>query len=106
MPSTHSIHAAWPPWNRDRTCRTPSFNAERRERLRDLIQQHPRDYDQPTSQWTLERVAAVAYAEGMTPRQVSGETIRYALRQLGVNWKRAKHWIHSPDPAYAQKKVP
>jgi hypothetical protein len=57
----------------------------------------------PTSQWTLERVAAVAYAEGITPRQVSGETIRYALHQVGVNWKRAKNWIHSPAPAYAQK---
>jgi transposase len=80
------------------------FDADRLERLRDLIHQHPRDYEQPTSQWTLERVAAVAYAEGITPRQVSGETIRYAVRQLGVNWKRAKNWIHSPDPAYVQKK--
>jgi hypothetical protein len=98
----------WRPWNRDRPCpipyRTPSFDIDRLERLRDLIHQHPRDNDQPTSQWTLERVAAVAYAEGITPRQVSGETIRYALHQLGVHWKRAKNWIHSPDPAYAQKK--
>ena len=23
---------------------------------------------------------------------------------LGVSWKRAKHWITSPDPAYARKK--
>jgi len=80
------------------------FDADRLERLRALIHQHPRDFDQPTSQWTLERVAAVAYAEGITPRQVSGETIRYALPQLGVTWKRAKNWIHSPDPAYARKK--
>jgi transposase len=27
-----------------------------------------------------------------------------ALRRLGVTWKRAKHWITSPDPAYARKK--
>ena len=30
--------------------------------------------------------------------------IRVALRRLGVSWKRAKHWITSPDPAYARKK--
>jgi hypothetical protein len=82
------------------------FDADRLECLRDLIHQHPRDYDQPISQWMLDRVAAVAYAEGITPRQVSGETIRYTVRQLGVTWKRAKHWIHRPDPAYAQKKAP
>ena len=33
-----------------------------------------------------------------------GETIRNALAQLNVRWKRAKHWITSPDPAYARKK--
>ncbi len=48
--------------------------------------------------------AEVAYAEGITPRQVSGETIRTALAQLKVRWQRAKHWITSPDPAYARKK--
>ena len=36
--------------------------------------------------------------------QVSGETIRTALAQLKVRWQRAKHWITSPDPAYARKK--
>ena len=25
--------------------------------------------------------------------------------RLGVGWKRAKHWITSPDPAYARKKA-
>jgi hypothetical protein len=30
--------------------------------------------------------------------------MRVALRRLGVAWKRAKHWITSPDPAYRRKK--
>jgi hypothetical protein len=35
---------------------------------------------------------------------MSGESIRRALKRLGVGWKRAKDWITSPDPAYARKK--
>ena len=33
------------------------------------------------------------------------ETIRKALLRLGVRGRRAKHWLTSPDPAYAQKNV-
>ena len=80
------------------------FNPVRREQLRALLHQSPRTFGKPTSVWTLDLVADVAYAEGITPRQVSGETIRNALAQLDVRWKRAKHWITSPDPAYVRKK--
>ena len=34
---------------------------------------------------------------------LSVETVRRALLRLGVGWKRAKRWLTSPDPAYAQK---
>ncbi len=86
--------------------RTPHavFTPARREQLRALLHQSPRTFGHPTSVWTLDLVAEVAYAEGITPREVSGETIRNALAQLDVRWKRAKHWITSPDPAYARKK--
>jgi hypothetical protein len=80
------------------------FNPVRREQLRALLHQSPRTFGKPTSVWTLDLVAEVAYAEGITPRQVSGETIRSALAQLKVRWKRAKHWITSPDRAYTRKK--
>jgi transposase len=80
------------------------FDVARRERVRDLLHQSPRTYGKPTSLWTLPLAAEVAYAEGITPRQVSGEAIRLALRRLGVRWKRAKQWITSPDLAYARKK--
>jgi hypothetical protein len=59
---------------------------------------------QATSRWTLALAAEVSFAQGLTPRQVSGETIRQALKQLGVRWKRAKHWLTSPDPSYVRKK--
>ena len=32
------------------------------------------------------------------------ETIRLALKKLGVGWQRAKYWLTSPDLAYVKKK--
>jgi transposase len=80
------------------------FNAGTCEVLRALLHQSPRTFGKPTSRWTLALAAEVSFAQGLTPRLVSDETIRLALRRLGVAWKRAKHWITSPDPAYARKK--
>ncbi len=74
------------------------------ERLRALLHQSPRTFGKPTSVWTLELAAEVSVAEGITAERVSGETIRQAIRRLGIGWKRAKRWITSPDPAYARKK--
>ncbi len=81
------------------------FDAARRNQLRDLLHQSPRSFGHATSVWTLPLAAKVAWAAGITPRAVSGEAIRLALKQLGVGWKRAKHWITSPDPAYLRKKT-
>ncbi len=81
-----------------------TFDAPARERLRALLHQSPRTFGKETSVWTLELAAEISFAEGITPRRVSDETIRAALAALGVRWKRAKHWITSPDPEYARKK--
>ena len=80
------------------------FDAETCEALRALLHQSPRTFGKPTSLWTLQLAAEVSFTQGLTPHLVSDETIRLALRRLGVAWKRAKHWITSPDPAYARKK--
>jgi transposase len=74
------------------------------ESLRALLHQSPRTFGKPTSRGTLALAAEVSFAEGLTPRLVSDEAIRVALHRLGVSWKRAKHWITSPDPAYARQK--
>ena len=74
------------------------------EQIRALLHQSPRTFGKPTSVWTMELAAEVAFAEGITARSVSDETIRQALLRLGVGWKRAKTWITSPDPAYLRKK--
>ena len=82
----------------------PELDDSGRERLRALLHRSPRDFGKPTSLWTLALAAEVAFAEGLTARPVTGETIRQALKRLGVGWKRAKAWITSPDPAYLRKK--
>src|SRR5215475_10622075 len=74
------------------------------EALRALLHQSPRTCGTPTSRWTLQLAAEVSCAQGLTPRLVSDEAMRVALRRLGVTWKRAKHWITRPDPAYLRKK--
>ena len=83
---------------------TVAFDAVTAERLRALLHQSPRTFDQPTSIWTLDLAAAVCLREGIIPARVTGETIRTTLKRRGVRWQRAKQWITSPDPAYARKK--
>ena len=99
-----SVGALQPKSSRPHTTQA-TFDAAGREHLRALLHQSPRTFGKETSVWTLTLAAEVSFAEGLTPRRVSGETIRAALTALGVRWKRAKHWITSPDPAYARKKT-
>ncbi|HKW22828.1 MAG TPA: helix-turn-helix domain-containing protein [Ktedonobacterales bacterium] len=80
------------------------FPGERAEQLRALLHRSPREFGHSTSVWTLDLAAQVSCAQGLTPRVVSGEAIRKTLLRLGIGWKRAKHWITSPDPAYIRKK--
>jgi transposase len=82
-----------------------AFEREPAERLRALLHQSPRNFGKPTSLWTLALAAEVSYAEGLTPELVSAETVRATLERLGIGWRRAKHWITSPDPEYARKKT-
>jgi transposase len=55
--------------------------------------------------WTLELAAQVSFEQGITETLVSTESVRRALKRLKTNWKRAKHWITSPDPQYLLKKT-
>jgi len=81
------------------------FDAERSERLKALLHQSPRQFGKPRSAWTLALAAAVCAEHGITAERVSYETIRDALKRLGVGWGRAKTWITSPDPQDALKKT-
>jgi transposase len=76
------------------------------EPLRQLLHRSPRVFGKPRSTWTLALVAEVCHEKGWTERVPSLETVRATVKRLGVSWRRAKHWITSPDPAYARKKKP
>src|SRR5215210_3706488 len=81
------------------------FNTERSERLKTLLHQSPRQFGKGRSTWTLALAAEVCAEHGIAAERVSLETIRDALKRLGVGWRRAKTWITSPDPQYALKKT-
>jgi len=81
-----------------------AFSPEQAERLRELLHASPRQFGKPTSVWTLELAAEVCFEQGVTAVRVSDETIRATLLRLGVKWKRAKEWVHSPDAEYVRKK--
>ncbi len=81
-----------------------TFDEDRADELKTLLHQSPRAFDKATSVWTLDLVAQVSFERGLSRERVSDETIRNTLKRLGMNWKRAKKWITSPDPEYARKK--
>jgi hypothetical protein len=97
--------AALTPQSKARHDQQALFDPPELEALRALLHRSPRDFDQPTSLWSLALVARGAYEQGLTPYVVSIETIRNALKQLTVSEKRAKHWITSPGPDYEAKKT-
>lgn len=82
-----------------------SFDDAALERLQALVHRRPRDCGHAQSLWTLTLLVESCVTEGVTPQRVSDETIRQALRRLGLSWKRAKHWLVSPDDRYARKKA-
>ena len=105
----HAFHqrgllALQPPSSRPHTIAT-IFDAGTCEALRALVHQSPRTFGKPPSRWTLALAAAVSCAQGLTPRLVSDEAMRVALRRVRVSWQRAKHWSTSPAPASARKKT-
>jgi len=83
-----------------------SFSEEGLQRLKDLLHRRPRDFGQERSTWTLELAAQVSFEQGIIATPISEESVRRALKRLKTNWKRAKHWITSPDLQYLRKKTP
>ncbi len=82
-----------------------SFSEEGLQQLKDLLHRRPSDFGKERSTWTLELAAQVSFEQGIISVQVSDESVRRALKRLKTNWKRAKHWITSPDPQYLLKKT-
>jgi len=82
----------------------PILDEAKADPLRGILHQSPRRFGKRQSTWTLDLLADVSFEQGLTPRRLSPEALRQAVKRLGSGWKRAKQWITSPDPAYARKK--
>jgi transposase len=104
----HAFHqmgmACLKPGSRARKDDQRALDDQGRARLQEIIRMSPRSLGYETSLWTLALLAEVSFKEGLTAWQVSADTMSRTLRDMGVNWQRAKHHINSPDPAYAVKK--
>jgi transposase len=83
-----------------------SFSQDGLQRLKDLLHRRPSDFGKERSTWTLHLAAEVSFEQGIIATPISDESVRRALKRLKTNWKRAKHWITSPDPLYLRKKTP
>jgi transposase len=66
------------------------------------VRRRPRSLGLPFSLWTLQRL--VDYLAERMGVRVSDETVRRALKQVGIVLSRPQHKISSPDPDYHVKK--
>jgi len=82
----------------------PILDEAKNDPLKGILHQSPRRFGKARGTWTLDLLAEVSFEQGLTPRRLSPEALRQAVKRLGSGWKRAKQWITSPDPAYARKK--
>jgi hypothetical protein len=83
----------------------PVLTADKRAQLQAILHQSPRTFGKAQSLWTLKLLAEVCHEQGLSPTKLSAPTMLDAIVRLGSRWKRAKHWITSPDPQYALKKT-
>jgi transposase len=81
-----------------------AFDEAGRERLRELIRLSPRQFGHKTSVWTLALLAETCQGEEIASRPLNADNVGYVLREVGIEWRRAKHRIRSPDGHYAHRK--
>lgn len=82
----------------------PEIDERGQARLRELVKDSPREHGHPSSLWTREMLAETLHQEKLTTKVVSVSALGRALKQAGVNWRRAKRWIRSPDEHYSRRK--
>lgn len=73
-------------------------------RLQELIRLSPLTLGHDTSVWTLALLAEACQMEGLSRWSVNEDSVRRALKSVGIRWRQAKRWIRSPDPHYDHKK--
>ncbi len=71
----HRGPAALPPRSSRPHTTQAVFDGRGGDQLRALLHQRPRTFGKATGVWILKFAAEVSFAQGLTPREVSGETI-------------------------------
>ena len=67
--------------------------------VEDYVRQSPRNFGVARTRWTLQLLAEkVPCLAGLHP-----SAVWHVLRRLGISYKRAEPWLHSPDPDYFKK---
>lgn len=67
--------------------------------VEEYVHQSPRHFGVPRTRWTLQLLAEkVPSLAGL-----QASAVWYVLRRLGISYKRAEPWLHSPDPDYVKK---
>jgi transposase len=70
------------------------------EEIADHIRRSPREFGLSQSRWSLTALARVVPSlHGFTPFGV-----QKAVQRAGYRYKRGQPYLHSPDPAYGEKK--
>jgi transposase len=82
-----------------------ALDAAGREWLQAVIRRSPREFGFEGSLWTLDWLAELAAREGYAPKDLDRTTLSRLLKRLGIDWRRAKHWITSPDRHNGVKKA-
>jgi transposase len=75
----------------------PILDAEKSEKLLNLLQTSPSDYKYDCYKWTLDLLAKIIYAEGLSERVLSRETIRLTIKRLGLKWQEVKMPVVNTD---------
>jgi transposase len=68
--------------------------------IEDYLRQSPRRFGLRQTRWSLQALAEVV----PSLRGFSAFGVQKALRRAGYRYKRGQPHLHSPDPAYAEKK--
>ena len=80
----------------------PKLTRAYAEQVVAAVRRRPRRLGQPSSRWTLQRLAD--YLAEQTGIRLSDETVRVCRKRAGIVLSRPQHTSSSPDPEYAVKK--
>jgi transposase len=87
----HGLEALYPKSSRPQTTHE-AFSPKQQSALLALLSQGPRSFGKrkATGRWTYKLLAEVCFEQGITPRKVTGETIRVTLLRMNIDWDMAR----------------